>query len=78
MTTLVFRDPEPSKPGPRTWKRRVAELAHHPGKWVDATETWGVGRGVVQLARKHGLEAMEAKHNGETHLFVRYPSGEAS
>jgi hypothetical protein len=75
MPDLVFRDPPPPKFGPQTWVKRVVDCQQHPGRWIDATDTWGVGRGNIKTARSHGLEAVEAKVDGSAHLFVRWPEG---
>lgn len=77
---LVFENPPPRKVGrPRVWDDRVEALSQHPGRWVNATKTWGIkSNGTLQKKRMTalGLQLETRRIDGAINLFVRWIEGE--
>ena len=68
---LVFEDPSARQGGPgrpRIWGARAEALKAHPGRWVNATATWGC-RASNGAARRSGLQVRIRSKV----MYVRWP-----
>lgn len=74
---LVFENPPPGGVGrPRVWDNRAKTLRQHPGRWVNATKTWGVKSLQKERLTALGIQMQMRKVDGATNIFVRWIEGE--
>lgn len=74
---LVFEEPPPPRrsPGrPRVWEARAEALSQHPGRWVNATKTWGIKSGSTGKKRlgQLSVQVQTRKVDGTVNVFVRW------
>jgi hypothetical protein len=77
LSKFVTEEPPLPKYGPRAWERRFEDVIAQglSGRWINATEAWGVGPGNAKAAEnaadRCGVTISARVYNRELHLCVK-------